>query len=252
MKVVVLASGSKGNCTYVDLGSKKMLIDAGISCNKIREKLDEINVDIKTIDWVLITHDHTDHTYGLKVLLKRVNPYLYINKEVEKEVLHSKYEKSIYIEDEIKIDDITINIVPTSHDALSSNGFLIEQNNESLVYITDTGYINHKFFNLITNKTYYIFESNHDTEMLKKGPYPEYLQQRILSDKGHLSNELAAGYLSRIIGPNTKKVVLAHLSETNNEPSLALKTVNKILKENEVNYTVKECASENEILVVNK
>ncbi len=251
MRVVVLASGSKGNCTYVDLGSVKVLIDAGISYNKIRERLNEIDVDIKDIELVLITHDHSDHTSGLKVLLNKVKPMLYISKEIEKELL-GKYEDSIYLEDEIFIKGATIKIIPTSHDAITSNGYLIEKDSESLVYITDTGYINHKYFKLITDKTYYIFESNHDPEMLKKGPYPEILKQRIVSDKGHLSNELAAGYLSRIIGPNTKKVILAHLSETNNTPDIALKTVNRILKENEVNFKVKECASETSILEVSK
>ena len=252
MKITVLSSGSKGNSTYVDLGSMKLLIDVGLSYNKIRERLSKINVDIKDIDMVLISHDHTDHTYGLKVLLNKVKPMLYITKEVEKAVLQSKYENSIYIEDSINIKDVTIKIVPTSHDAITSNGFIVEQGKESLVYITDTGYINHKYLKSITNKTYYIFESNHDTEMLKKGPYPEYLKQRILSDVGHLSNELSAGYLSRIIGPDTKKVVLAHLSDTNNTPSIALKTVNDILKENEINFKIKDCASEEEILEVAK
>lgn len=250
MKIVVLGSGSKGNCVYIDLGDKKILIDVGFSCNKIRERLSSIDVDIKDIDAVLITHDHTDHTYGLKVLLNRVKPLLYITPEVEKVVLNTKYENSVYLTEKMYLGKSTITLIPTSHDAATSNGYLIENGNESLVYITDTGYINHRYLKLISNKNYYIFESNHDTEMLKKGPYPEYLQQRILSDYGHLSNELSAGYLSRIIGPDTKKVVLAHLSETNNDPKLALKTVNNILKENEVDFKVKECAPQNEILVV--
>ena len=100
------------------------------------------------------------------------------------------------------------------------------------------------------NKTYYIIESNHDTEMLINGPYPEYLQRRILSDKGHLSNELCAGYLSRLIGEKTKKIILAHLSESNNTPSQALETVNSILLENQKEFSNIICASQHEITEV--
>lgn len=244
MKIVVLGSGSKGNSTFIDLGSQKILIDVGFSYKKIKEKLEEINVDVKSIDALLITHDHADHTNGLKVFIKNVKPLLFITPEVEKFVLGTTYENSVYLNEQHRINDAIITVIPTSHDALTSNAFVIEQDKESVVYITDTGYINHRYLNKMKNKTYYIFESNHDPEMLTKGPYPKYLQERILSDKGHLSNELSAGYLSRLIGPNTKKIILAHLSETNNTPDLALKTVKKILKENEIDFKDIECASQ--------
>ena len=102
----------------------------------------------------------------------------------------------------------------------------------------------------MTEKNCYIIESNHDTEKLIKGPYPEYLQRRILSDKGHLSNELCAGYLSRLIGKDTKKVVLAHLSETNNTEELALSTNKRILEENEIDFNEIVCASEEKVLII--
>lgn len=250
MKIIVLGSGSKGNSTFIDLGNKKILIDVGFSYKQIKEKLAKINVDPHQIDAVFITHDHSDHTYGLKVFLKNVKPLLFITPEVEKAVLETHYERSEYLTDEIFFDNAFIRSFPLSHDSLTIHGFLIEKDGESTVYITDTGYVNHRYFTLLNNKTYYIFESNHDTEMLIKGPYPEYLQKRILSDKGHLSNELSGGYLSRMIGEKTKNVVLAHLSEKNNDPNLALETVNHILKENEVNYIVKTCASQEEITEV--
>ena len=189
MKIVVLGSGSKGNSTFIDLGTHKILIDVGFPYKQLKEKLKEINVDPKEIDTLLITHDHTDHTYGLKVFLNKVKPTLFITEEVEKFLLDTPYEKSEYLTDEMFIGNTLIKVIPTSHDAITSCGFLIEQNNESLVYITDTGYLNHRNFVYLKNKTYYIIESNHDTEKLINGPYPEYLQRRILSDKGHLSNE---------------------------------------------------------------
>lgn len=251
MKITVLGSGSKGNSTFIDFGNTKILIDVGFSYKQIKTKLAEINVDPHEIDALFITHEHTDHTYGLKTFLKNVKPILYITPETEKNVLDEHYEKCEYLLEEMYLNNIFIRVIPLSHDAITINGYLFEDDKESLVYITDTGYINMRHFTYLKNKTYYIFESNHDTEMLIKGPYPEHLQRRILSDKGHLSNELSAGYLSRLIGPNTKKVILAHLSETNNTPEVALSTVNKILKENEIDFTNIECAGEESILMVN-
>lgn len=250
MKVAILGSGSKGNSTFIDFGNIKILIDVGFSYKQIKERLASINVDPKEIDAVFITHDHNDHTYGLKVFLSKVKPNLYITKEVENYILEKPYEKSIYLTDEMFINDIFIKVIPTSHDALTANGYLFENNGESIVYITDTGYLNHRNFVYLKDKNYYIFESNHDTEKLINGPYPEYLQRRILSDKGHLSNELCAGYLSRLIGPNTKKVILAHLSESNNDPTLALETNLKILKENGLTFDTLECASQHEVTLV--
>lgn len=250
MKIVVLGSGSKGNSTFIDFGKRKILIDVGFSFKQIKEKLDLIKIDPHQITDVLITHDHNDHTYGLKVFLKKVNPTLHITPEVEKIILDEPYKKSEYLLEEFYIDNIFVRVIPTSHDAITANGYLIEKDDESFVYITDTGYINHRNLIYLINKNYYMIESNHDTEMLINGPYPEYLQRRILSDKGHLSNELCAGYLSRLIGPDTKKIILAHLSESNNTPTIALETVNNILKENEIDFLNITCAAQHEITEV--
>lgn len=250
MKIVVLGSGSKGNSTFIDFGNKKILIDVGFSYKQIKEKLELIHVDPKEIDALLITHDHNDHVYGLKVFLKNVKPLLYVTKEIEESILEEKYEKSVYLTDEMFLSDIFIKVIPTSHDSLTSNGFLIEYEGESLVYITDTGYINLRYMNILKDKTYYIIESNHDTERLIKGPYSEYLQRRILSDKGHMSNELCSGYISKLIGPNTKKILLAHLSEENNTEELALSSVFKVLKENEIEFNNIICAKQKELTEV--
>lgn len=250
MKIVVLGSGSKGNSTFIELGNKKILIDVGFSYKQMKERLSKINIDPKQIDAVLITHDHHDHVYGLKAFLKNVKPNLYITEEIEKIVLEEKYEKSIYLTDEMFFEDIFIKVIPTSHDAITSNGFLIEYDGTSIVYITDTGYINMRYINMLKNKTYYILESNHDTEKLIKGPYPEYLQRRILSDKGHLSNELCAGYLSKLIGPNTKKIILAHLSHENNTEELALNASLNVIKDNGINFSNISCAKQEEVTEV--
>ena len=185
------------------------------------------------------------------MFINKVNPYLYITPEIEKAILEEPYEKSIYITDEMFIDNSLIKIIPTSHDAITSNGYLIETEEESVVYITDTGYINLRYMPYLTDKTYYILESNHDTERLINGPYPEYLQRRVLSDKGHLSNELCAGYLSKMVGPHTKKIILAHLSEINNTEEIALDTTTKILKDNNIDFNEIICAKQYDITEVN-
>ena len=132
------------------------------------------------------------------------------------------------------IEDLKVEVIKISHDVADSNGYIFSSLGKSVVYITDTGYIHIKNFNKLKNKSVYVFESNHDIRLLKEGKYPYYLQQRILSDRGHLSNKDSAYYLSEFIGDNTEKIILIHLSEENNRPEVALKTLLDTLEEKEV------------------
>ena len=240
MKVVVLASGSKGNSTYIEDNGIKILIDLGVSLNYVEENLKAINVNPKDINCILITHTHSDHISGLKSFVFKYDTSLLISPKMEPELLKFlKQPNLIYFKKEMDLDGLFIKIIKNSHDS-ESYGFII---NEKLVYITDTGYLNSKHFPLISNKEMYILESNHDVEMLMNGKYPHYLKQRILSDKGHLSNEACSYYLSELIGENTKYIVLAHLSEENNTPMKALeeldkKIPNKNIKKIVANQTV--------------
>ena len=143
------------------------------------------------------------------------------------------------------VDDLKITLLPTSHDAVASVGFLIEDS-KSLVYMTDTGYISKSNLSLMHDKNLYILESNHDVKMLMEGPYPYILKQRVVSDSGHLSNEMTGNYLKELIGNDTKEIVLAHLSETNNTEELALKTVNDILN---TDIEVQAARQESELVV---
>lgn len=222
MKVSILASGSKGNSTFVEAGSTRMLIDLGVSCKYIEQKLKEIDINPRTIKRVLITHTHIDHICGLITFYKKYKPTIHITPkmlDILKEYLDD-FDYELYNNN--KIDDIDVNIIKTSHDTADSVGFLIDNR---LVYITDTGYLNERYFKLLGNKEIYILESNHDIEMLMNGKYPHHLKQRIWSDKGHLSNLDAATYLSKLIGDNTKYIFLAHLSEENNNRQIALDTL---------------------------
>lgn len=230
LKFCVLASGSKGNSTYLSSSYTKMLIDAGLSSSNIEKKLLDLNIDPKTIKSVLLTHTHVDHIYGLKIFLKKYNPKLYLTDKMYDELSMSfsitNYE---IINGDFDIDDIHVDIIKTSHDAADSNGYIFTSSSSSLVYITDTGYINCRYFEKLKNKNAYIMESNHDIKLLMNGKYPYYLKQRVLSDKGHLSNEDSSYYLSEFIGNNTSTIVLIHLSKENNTNEIALNTLNKVL-----------------------
>lgn len=233
MKVCVLSSGSKGNCTYVETDEAKILIDLGTSSLYVENALKEINVDPNSIDIILLTHTHVDHTAGLKVFLKKYSTTLYLTEKMYEDIKEDiKITDCCFIQNSFLYKDTYIDYIKTSHDVTDSNGYIIESNTSSVVYITDTGYINYKNETKLKNKNIYILESNHDVEMLRNGKYPYHLQQRILSDSGHLSNEECAKYLSKYIGENTKTIFLAHLSDENNSPEVAMKTVVNILKEN--------------------
>lgn len=231
MKLSVLSSGSKGNSTLIDNGDTKILIDLGVTKSYVEEKLNELEEDPKNINAILITHTHVDHIQGLKVFLKKYHPIVYVTEELlsllREYDLDAQYK--LYENNKAIIGNITITLIKTSHDAKGSIGFVINDNNSSCVYITDTGYINSKYFSLLKNHNLYIMESNHDVKMLMNGGYPYHLKKRILGDKGHLSNDDAAYYLSEFIGYKTKTVILAHLSDENNNPDIALQTVKEVL-----------------------
>ena len=243
MRAIILGSGSKGNSTLLIGKKKKILIDVGFSYPKMINDLKEYNIKPNDIDAILITHTHKDHIAGLKTFIKKNPIPVYTNSMMLSDLLKIIVEENIVVEeDDYSIGEFNILTIHTSHDAPGSVGFLIDDGNSSLVYITDTGYINEKYLKKIINKNVYIFESNHDINMLMTGPYPYILKMRVLSDKGHLSNSLSGNYLNKLIGSNTKRVILAHLSEINNTPKIAISTVSDIIN----NRILVESASQNE------
>ena len=247
MKVSVLSSGSKGNCTYIETKNHKILIDIGTSSLYVEKSLKSIGIDPKDIDIVLITHAHIDHVGGLRVFIKKYNPLVYISNKIQKEakinIGNFSGDEDIDVQSDIKIKSFKL-----SHDVSDIKGYLIEENGESVVYITDTGYINERNFEYIKNKNLYIFESNHDIEMLMNNPkYPHHTKIRILSDKGHLSNKDSAYYLSKLIGNNTHHVILAHLSEQNNTEELALETLKETLKNKNIKFDDIRIAKQNKM-----
>ena len=237
MKVCVLASGSKGNSTYVETDQVKILFDLGMTSMYVEKKLKDINVDPKEITGIIISHTHSDHISGLKVFIKKYNPTLFLSQKMYKE-LNKLFQVTNYviIDDTFSIGDASIDIIKTSHDAEDSNGYILQSKDKSMVYLTDTGYINEKNHKKLINKNVYVFESNYDVEMLMNGKYPYHLKQRIISDKGHLSNDDSASYLSKYIGDNTKSIILSHLSHENNTKEKALETLKNKLDKKHIDF----------------
>ena len=195
MKACVLASGSKGNATYIAPSTTQLLIDLGISCLNAERKLKDININPQNIKSILITHTHVDHINGLKVFIKKYNPIIYLTPSMYKELSTIMVINNYcFIEDGMNIGDIKVEIIKTSHDTDDSNGYILTNEQSSVVYITDTGYINKKFHSKLSNKSLYIMESNHDIDMLMNGSYPYAIKQRILGDRGHLSNHDCSYY----------------------------------------------------------
>ena len=227
MKILVVQSGSKGNATLVYDEGRLLLIDMGISLTSLKEALSTIDKNIIDIEAMLLTHEHCDHTMGIRYL----NPLpIYTTKETydSPNVIEIKpYEK-------FKIGHLEITPVSTSHDVKNPLGFVIKNKLEKLVYLTDSGKITAKTLLKLKNADYYVFESNHDEEMLMNTNRPYILKRRILGDKGHLSNTQSATYLTKLVGPKTKEIILAHLSEEANSPDVCLKTHKKIFKDAKV------------------
>lgn len=247
MRVVVLSSGSKGNSTYVETGGKKFLLDVGRNYKYLKDLLLDIDVDIKDIDYILISHNHNDHISALKQVAKNTNATVLISEKMLYEIADLKdYPHIRILEDNLDIDGIKITSFRSSHDAIDARNFVIEHNGKSVAYVTDTGYINNKNFKYLKNLDIYLFESNHDIEILQHGPYPSWLKKRILSDEGHLSNNAAAFYLTKLLGDKTKKIVLIHLSEENNSEKVALDTIHETFAEYGIDFDNIICARQNE------
>jgi len=225
MKYYILGSGSKGNCTVIKSAQATIVIDCGLGKNYTFNKFDEINVD--NIDGLLITHEHNDH-------IKQINSF----KNVDIYSPFSISLKHFLIKplEIFKIKDLTILPIPLSHDVPIVVGYIIFDGKETLVSITDTGYVSSSNEKLIQNAHYYIFESNYDVDMLMASDRTQYLKQRIISDCGHMDNKDSADVLSRVIGNKTKEIVLAHISSECNKPEIAYNTLVHKLKEKEIDY----------------
>ena len=209
-----------------------MLVDAGCSMKHIRESLRAFGTDIECIDAILITHEHIDHISKAANVSRKYDIPVYASPLTwESLPFYNDYlpeERHIY-DYGMEIGDIAVDFFKLSHDAVQPVGMVFSAEGQRVAVATDTGRITGAMLRMMKDVDGLVLEANHDRRMLLGGPYPAYLKQRILSDHGHLSNEQAGEALCDIIGPHTAHVILAHLSERNNDPDLALSRVRSIL-----------------------
>ena len=238
-----IASGSSGNCTYIGLGKKHFLVDAGISGKRIEHALQSIKLHARDISGIFITHEHYDHTTGAGVLARRFGIPIYATPETWRYFLRTgsigkKINDDIirYINpnETLFFEQAAITAFEISHDACQPVGYTFEVNEEKAVILTDLGEVTDSIKKHLKGAGILMLESNHDPNMLKNGCYPEKLKARVASKLGHLSNAQAGTLLVEVAGSKLEYIVLAHLSEENNTPLLAFETVKRILDINGV------------------
>lgn len=238
IKILPLFSGSSGNCVYLNHGGEEILIDAGVSCKRISAALESIGTSLCAIKAILVTHEHSDHIKGLDVICRKYNIPVYMNRKSASffdKPLEELYSGNVRIADAgdtLTFDSFEANVFSTPHDSVGSCGYHFTfRDGTRFALATDLGMLTDEIRAYLLGCRNVIIESNHDLKMLKDGPYPYILKKRILSDHGHLSNESCAEFLPQLVEMGAKKIVLAHLSQENNTPSLAYKTNAEALAE---------------------
>lgn len=246
-KLVPLFSSSRGNSYYISGNNEAILVDAGRSCKQLENALLSNEIDIRTIKAIFITHEHIDHCKALKLFAKRYDLPVYASEGTLTALTHSDKvdasTKCIEISNDIVVGDMKIKRVSTSHDAAQSCGYYITTaDNRNVSIVTDTGYLTESAKEYLCKSKLAVIESNHDIDMLKNGPYPYVLKQRVLSMKGHLSNADCAHFLPKMVDSGTSRILLAHLSLENNTPDIALRAAVSELKscgyKDNLDYTI--------------
>lgn len=240
LEFCTIASGSSGNCAYVGTKHTKLLIDAGISGKKIEQGLAELKLEGSQIDGLLITHEHTDHIKGAGIFSRRFDVPIYATADTWAAMSDSigkiaPGNKRILYADEIcPINDICVKPFAIPHDAAEPVGYSLFTGEKKITFATDIGHVTDTLKEQMQDSDILLLESNHDIEMLKNGRYPYHLKQRILGQKGHLSNHAAGELLAEVLTGKMKYVFLGHLSDENNTPHLAYETVEQILRKHHI------------------
>ncbi|MEW9675389.1 MBL fold metallo-hydrolase [Lentibacillus sp. L22] len=249
LRFSVLASGSTGNAFYIESDSQKLLVDAGLSGKKMDHLFRQVHVDPKTLSGILVTHEHSDHIKGLGIVARKYNLPIYANektwKAMEGSIGKLSLDQKFYFEmEEVKtFGDIEVESFGVSHDAAEPMFYTFRHDGKKVALVTDLGYVSERIKKTVESADAYIFEANHDVEMLRMGRYPWNVKRRILGDSGHVSNDDSGLALCDIISNRTKRIYLAHLSQDNNMKDLARMSVGNVLGERgiDVGHTIELC-----------
>lgn len=234
MRVCNLASGSSGNCTYIESEKAKILIDNGKPLPYIFDALNELQVDPQTIDAILITHEHTDHTKGIQKFARTYNTkvYAHINIcEIIKNQIHIDNSQFVFFDDAFEIKDLLIQPFALPHDSKFCVGYRVSEQDAVVSICTDLGYFSDQTFEVVKSSALIYLEANYDPEMLMSYPnYPPFLKKRINGKNGHLSNIESAKAIEKLVHVGVRLVVLSHISEHSNTENLAIGTIANYLE----------------------
>lgn len=248
MRFASIASGSSGNCTYVGSENTHILIDAGISGRRIEEGLKELDLKAEDLDGIFITHEHSDHIQSLGILARKYELPVYGTKETLEEIAKKSslgtYSRelltSVCTDEDISVGDLTIRPFRVDHDAKNPVAYRVESGKKSAAVVTDIGHYTSYVADHLKGINVLLLEANHDVRMLESGSYPYRLKQRILSRRGHLSNEACGRLLSHILHDQIKKIFLGHLSKKNNYEALAYEAVRLEISQGDTPYQAED------------
>ena len=239
LKFISFGSGSSGNCYYLSTATDALIIDIGVGIRTLKKLCRDYGVDLNRVNHLLITHDHADHIKSVGSFSHDYKVPVYATQQVHKGIdanycitrkIAPDLKVSIEPDLQLNLGDFRIKPFAVPHDSSENVGYEIVADGICFVIITDAGCITDEMKEAIAKAEYLVIEANHDVEMLKSGPYPEYLKKRIASKSGHLSNKDCGSALAENMSEHLRHIWLCHLSEENNHPELARKTVETILK----------------------
>lgn len=233
-------SGSSGNCTFLTNDSTKILVDCGATGKYITDCLGRLGISPDSIDAILVTHEHRDHTSGVGVMSRKFQIPVYATAPTWEGMdaivggIQEENRKVVPANEDFAIKDLVIRPFDIPHDANNPVGYSFTDHDHKFTIATDIGHISDELLENLRGSEYIIIEANHDIEMLRTGRYPYYLKRRILGDRGHLSNDMCGRLCAMLAKEGTRAFWLGHLSKENNIPQLAYDTVNSILKEQKI------------------
>ncbi len=231
IRLTVLGSGSAGNATCLEGSGVRLMVDAGFSCRQLSARLESVGIDPRRLDAVLVTHEHADHVRGAALFSRTYGVPVYCTPATDRAAGLSAHKgvtvRLIRPEEPFRLGDLDVIPFRVPHDAVETIGCIIESNGARVGYATDLGHVDESVQKKLKECDLLILEANHDVDMVQSGPYPEVVKRRVLGRHGHLDNESSAGLASDVASERTQRIVLAHLSRTNNSPELAMEAATR-------------------------